>query len=254
MSADVNKPVTDTSPAPGPGPETAATAPEDEIPKPSAPPAPVGANFFEPLQRNPIYNSIKEVLMWRNLVKSAIAFVVVNTIFLLVLKGGYSFLTLTCYALLVVETACFAYAYGTIAYGKFVLKKDLENPLAGKVVITLPRESFTNAAAMLADFTNAAMTVMANAFCFKNIGVSVGCAFGLLFCSWLGKKVRLTTLVYAAALVLFVWPRLYHEQHALIDKYVGMAHQAVIVQVQRLWNMIKEKLPAKVGPFKLKDA
>jgi len=253
MSADESKPVvTETSPTPEP--EAAAAVVEHETPKPSAPSVPAGATFFEPLQQNPLYNSIKEVLMWRNLVKSAVAFVVINTIFLLVLKGGYSFLTLTCYALLVVETACFAYAYGTIAYGKFVLKKDLENPLAGKVVVTLPRESFTNAATMLADFTNAAMTVITNAFCFKNIGVSVGCAFGLLFCSWLGKKVRLTTLVYTAALVLFVWPRLYHEQHALIDKYVGMAHQAVVFQVQRLWNMIKEKLPAKVGPIKLKDA
>jgi len=88
----------------------------------------------------------------------------------------------------------------------------------------------------------------------RTSGVSVGCAFGLLFFSWLGKKMRLTTLMYAATLVMFVWPRLYHEQHVLIDKYVGIAHQAIIVQVQRLWNMVKEKLPPKIGPVKIKDA
>lgn len=191
--------------------------------------------------------------MWKNLVKSGITFALINTLFLLILRGGYSFLTLACYGLLAILCACATFAYGTIAYQHYVLGKPGTNPLEGKR-LAVPRESFAELGGMVGDLINAILLVAADVFFVKDFIATGEFALGLLFAAWLGKKARLTTLAYLATLVLFIWPRLYKEQHEIIDQYAGIAYRYVIGNIQQGIAIVKDQLPAKVGPFKIKNA
>jgi hypothetical protein len=60
--------------------------------------------------------------------------------------------------------------------------------------------------------------------------------------------------MYLVALVLFTLPRLYAEYHEFIDKYVGIAYNYVVANIQKVIALIKEKLPPQVGPIKIKNA
>lgn len=231
--------------------------PSAELVKPSAPEVTcsttTGTCSSNPILKTPLGTCIMETLMWRNLVRSAITFVAINTVFLLILRGGFSFLTLTSYGLLIVFGVCAAYVLGTMGYQHYVLHKAPENPLQ-KTNFQLPRDSFVELGGMIGDLVNAILLIAGDVFFLRNFSTSAWFTFSLLFLAWLGKKARLTAIFYFVTIVLFIWPRLYHEQHEFIDKYAGIAWKYIVEYIQKGIAIAKEKAPAKIGPFKIKNA
>jgi hypothetical protein len=196
-----------------------------------------GTKFCDELKKVEIFEEVKEIFMWRNLVKSLAVFVVVNVFFLLILQCGFSFVGLASWIVLFVLLAALGYDFQFVL-GHF---KGAEPKPVSKLAekkIEVPEKYIDGFFQLPAALTKAAVSIVIDVVTLRCVEFSLAMVGITLFFVMLSRCMRFSTMIYIVLLISFVWPRLYHEQKENIDKLCGKVVELCKVQIQNL----KEKM------------
>jgi len=190
-------------------------------------------------RKHPLYQPVSNILYWKDLVESGLAFAVVNFLFILLIFGDYSVLTLVSYLLLSFLVIAGAYVH----YIQSKSKEPVENPLVAKLRgrdLSISEDLVNPRPAVLA--VNYALEQLREAFLFTNNAHSLKVGLGLWVASIVGNLFSTTCLLYLCSLVASTWPRLYQEKQADIDRLAGIAR----AQADVYGKLAYEKLPPAI--------
>lgn len=193
------------------------------------------------ISSNPLHSEGSYILHWRDPVRTGLLFGILNFFYFLITYGDYSVLTLISYCALAILVAAFAYANGTILYGKYIQGLVVENPLSARWsdAEPVPRYVAEKHLDSLLNFVNAVREVARDVFyCnFPILSLKFAGLFFLL--SLFGKWFSGFTLAYIAVLISFVWPRLYEEKRKEIDHFAKIAND----QIETYTQLALSKIP-----------
>jgi hypothetical protein len=199
------------------------------------------ADFCDAIKTCPLYPGVAEVFLWRDIIRSALIFVIFNFYFFLVCIAEYSVVTLGSYLSLALIGA-------SLAYSKFLaMKGNPKNFIEERVKETdfgVTTETLQRSVESFHKTLEASRKFALRVFSASDKVVTVATAAALLLISQLAKLLSGFGIIYIATLILFIWPRLYEEKKELID-----------AQAAKVYAQIKEKLEpllAKVPGLKPK--
>lgn len=198
---------------------------------------------FAPLRKNRVVEKLDEIFHWKNLILSLIAFVITNLVFYIIVKLEYSFLTLFCYFVLIGTILCFAVGYGPVAYGEYVAKKKVENPIAPYAEkIKIPRDWVKDTATLAGDFVNALLETIFNIIFVKDVCGTIKGFFFFCFLAILSNCCTFCGLVWFTVVVFFIWCPLYDWKKDVIDDLFAKAKKAVSDIYEQVAKIIKDAI------------
>jgi len=195
-------------------------------------------------RQNPVYQRLSAILHWRDVIESGLVFSIGNFFFFLVTYGDYSVLSL----LTILAVAFFSVS------GAFVAQAGIRARIAGKPFVNPLRERFghrtpgfsersvRHAAELVSVFSNHVLASIRNVAFFSCPVHSFVVIFVLYLVSQIGKFFEGLTLLYLLFLIFFIWPRLYAEKHAEIDRLAGKIRD----QVAHFYRLALSKVPPNV--------
>jgi hypothetical protein len=197
-------------------------------------------------ETNPLCKSAHAVFMWTAPLHSLIHLAIATAIFAAFHCYKFTLLSLCAYAVLFAIIAAGVYAYGYIAYARYLAgKPDATNPLQGKAIAKLTREQVDPFVDLVVVIVNAVHGLLAHFIFFSDPAISIAFGIGAWFSAWILGKISFITIAYIATLICFIWPRLYQAQKEAIDKYAGMAVGQISEGVKKVHGIILSNLPKK---------
>jgi hypothetical protein len=184
--------------------------------------------FASSLKISPLYGRVSAVLHWRDPIQSALLFAIGNFFFFLITVGEYTILTLFCYLALALIVVCASYAGATLLRAHYK-KEPAENPFLVKlrnplVVSRATLEPHIDAiVGVLNDFLDLSRAVLY----ITEWSLTAKAAVFIWLVSIVGKLFSGTCLLYMSFLAAFVWPRIYQEKQADIDRLYNLALEKI---------------------------
>jgi hypothetical protein len=194
------------------------------------------------IRTSPFHPEVSYILHWRDPIRTGLLFGIVNLAYFLIIYGEYSVVTLFNYCALALLATAFAYAYGLIAWARYVQGNVIDNPLSSRWAsskIVVSRTVIEKHVDAVYNLVNATLEVLRDIFYCSFPFLSLKFAAIFLVLALFGKWLCGITLAYLGVLVLFVWPRLYEEKKQLIDQYYKLAQD----QIQTYVTLAFDKLP-----------
>jgi len=208
----------------------------------------------EILKKDPLYEKAVEIVYWRDPIASGLLFGIINLFFLLITYGEYSVVTLVSYFFETLIIAAFGYTMYLTLIPR-LQNKPIDPPLREKVKdprFNVSAEDFQRHSDVLADLVNLFLDNLKEAVVCVDLFVTFRAAAVFYLFATLGDWFSGITLLYLASLVLFVWPRLYHEKQQEIDKAVALAVDLANTYYEKgramLPPQVKDRLPATLFP------
>jgi len=190
----------------------------------------------------PLYRAIADSIEWKDYVESGLLFFIFNSLLFLLVWGKYSIVTLISYLFLSFLVFCFSYVNLTNLNASKQSLAEPENPLTqkiGNVDFYVKVENVYPYVDALVRGINLAIYQLRPAFLCEHTIFTAKVACALLVTAIIGKCFTTIGLLYLGGLVLFIWPRLYHEKRADINKAYNIAQE----KVHELLQTVHEKLP-----------
>jgi len=189
----------------------------------------------KPFKESKFFEEMKEIFMWRDLMKSLAVFCAINVFFVLLLCYEFTVLGLICWIFFFVLIAALCFdAMRVIAYFK---GEQAESRLAGKN-IEVPEKYIDGIFDLFKDLFKAFLGVCINAILLKNIVFSLCMLGGFLFLIYLAGHMGICGMLYCAILFSFIWFRLYEDHKQAVDDLFAKLKDFVQKQIEQL----KEKL------------
>jgi len=199
---------------------------------PAAKPATVG-DIVVALQEDPLYQTIADVVYWRDPIRSGLVFAILSLGWFLVAIAEYSVVTLVGYLYL----ALFAVSFALVQYSNVTGKgHPLRNRL-GQIDDLISRQGVGHLAETAHKVFDVQLRLARDALFFTDVAHSLK-ALGLTaLILILGSVFTIPTLVYIKAVLLFLIPRVYEEKKALID---GLYAQALAAAHEKLGPVLSK--------------
>jgi len=233
--------------------EESAPAPEPEPEKKeeeSARAAPAAACSGEcpcemickPFQESEFFAQAKEIFMWEpKVMKSLLAFCVINVFFILLLCYDFTVLGLICWI-------CFFALLAALVFNiKWVIhyfKADFEGSdlLADKDIPYRAElmKGIDGFFGLISAIVQAILGVFFNAVLVRSVPFSLGMIFGFLFLIYLAGHMGICAMSYVAILFCFIWFRLYKECKGPIDDLFAKAKKFLEEQMEKLKGMLNK--------------
>jgi len=219
----------------------AEEAPKEEAPK-EAPKAAATCDgecpcemICKPFQESEFFGELKEIFMWKDLMKSLAVFVAVNIFFVLLLCYDFTVLGLICWIafFLLIAGLCFD-IMRVVAHFK---GEQAESKLAGKE-FEVPAKYIDGVFDLFKSLLKAFLAVCINAILIKNVVFSLSMLGGFLVIIYLAGHWGFAGMLYAAILFSFIWFRLYEDHKQAVDDLFAKIKDMINKQIEQL----KEKL------------
>jgi len=198
------------------------------------------------LKELPLYRAMADSVMWKDYVESGLLFFILNSLLFLLTWGKYSILTLISYLLLSLLMFCFSYVNLTnFQSSKQNMPEPTENPIIqklGNCEFYIKKENVHPYVDCLIRAANLAIYQLRPAYLCEHNILTAKVACGLFVAAMIGKCFSTIMLLYLAILVLFIWPRLYHEKRTEINHAYNVAKE----KVHELSRMAMEKMPENI--------
>lgn len=203
------------------------------------------------LKANPAYNEVSKFVHWRDPIRTGLFFGIFNCFYLLLTWREYTVVSLLSYMALALLLVCFAYANFVVLKAKWIQGKQVENPFMERfegATFHVPRECAEQHLDTILELVNVSIDRSRDVFYCTNNVLSAKYALYFYILATLGTWFSGATLVYLAALGLFIWPRLYEEKHKEIDQLYDLAksHAEKYIQLglSKLPPAVTNKFPA----------
>lgn len=199
-----------------------------------------GTPFVDALKKSPFYSHVSSILHWNDPVQSALLFGIGNFFFFLITCGDYTVVSLFAYLALALLFVAGVYANGTLLRA-YLKKEKYENPFSAKL-----KNPFVLAEGDLKPHVDAFVGVVndflhltRHAIYFTDTVFSVKIAVIVWFIAIVGGAFSGIVLLYGIFLAAFVWPRIYQEKQADIDRVYGIA----LAHLNQYYDLVISKLP-----------
>ena len=198
---------------------------------------------FAPLRDNRVVEKLGEIFHWKNLLLSGLSLVIFNIILYVIVKLGYSFLTLFCYFVLIGTILCFAVGYGPVAYGEYVAKKKVENPIAPYAEkIKIPRDWIKDTAKLAGDFVNSLLETVFNVIFVKDVCETIKAFFFFCVLAILSNCYSFCGLAWVVVDFFFIWTPLYDLKKDLIDDLYERFSKLAKENYEKVVKIIKDAM------------
>jgi len=201
--------------------------------------------FTDVIKKNPLYDEVTKILLWRDPVRSGLLFGIANLFYILFTWGEYSVITLASYLLLSLLIVCFSYTNYIVLKGSWIQGKKVENPFVERFKnqkFHVRRESIDQHVDTVLNLINLCIDEYREVFyCVENLR-SLKYALYFYLAATIGNWFDFITILYIGLLVSFIWPRLYEEKQKEIDQFYNVAKE----QVNNYLQLALSKLPPAV--------
>jgi hypothetical protein len=226
-----------------------------------------GTPFVDALKKSPFYSHVSSILHWNDPVQSALLFGIGNFFFFLITYGDYTVVSLFAYLALALLFVAGVYANGTLLRA-YLKKEKYENPFSAKLknpfVLTegdlKPHvDAFVGVVNDFLHLTRHAIYFTDTVFSVKVYHLpplmiathhldepqltcslfSSQIAVIVWFIAIVGGAFSGIVLLYGIFLAAFVWPRIYQEKQADIDRVYGIA----LAHLNQYYDLVISKLP-----------
>jgi len=198
--------------------------------------------FCDALKTNPLYPGVADVFLWRDIIRSALIFVIFQFYFFLVCIAEYSVVTLGSYLALALIGA-------SMAYSKFLaMKGNPKNFIEERVKETdfgVSADTLQRSVESVHKTLEASRKFALRVFSASDKVLTIATAASLLLISQIAKLLSGFGLIYTVALILFIWPRLYEEKKELIDTHYAKISAQIKEKVDPLLAKIPGLKPKK---------
>jgi len=200
----------------------------------------VGTPFIDALKKSPAYSHVISIIYWNDPIQSALLFGIGNFFFFLITYGEYTVLSLLAYLLLSLLFVAGVYTNGTWLRASFTNEK-YENPFSAKLknpyVLheTELKPHVEALVALLNDLTHLAC----HALYWTDPVFSAKISVIVWFLAIMGNTFSGVFLLYGLFLASFVWPRIYQEKQAEIDR----VYDNVVKHASQYYNLVCSKVP-----------
>jgi len=201
------------------------------------------------VKKDPLYQPLSDILHWRDYVETGLIFVVLNFFFFLLIWGDYSIITLVSWILLSLLVAAASYVNYTLMRAQWSKIPNVENPLAAKLnnrKLYIEPAQIDQHLELIVKVINLILERLREVYLCTNNVLSAKFAFGFWVAAILGNLFQTKTLIFLGIEFAFIWPRLYEEKHAEIDKIAGIVRQKVneltTLAISKMPDNIKKKL------------
>jgi len=202
------------------------------------------------LQKNPAYADVSSVFHWRDPIRSGLLFGIFNFFYILITWGDYTVLTLLSYLALTLLLVCFGYANFVVLKASWFKGTKVENPFKERFKSTkfhVSRNAVEAHIDTILDLTNLTIDTFRDVYYCTNNLVALKFAFYFYLAATIGSWYSGATLIYIVLMVLAIWPRLYEEKQADIDRLSGIAKtqidKGVQIGLSKLPPAITQKFP-----------
>eukprot|EP01103_Thecamoeba_quadrilineata_P017662 TRINITY_DN6367_c0_g1_i1.p1 TRINITY_DN6367_c0_g1~~TRINITY_DN6367_c0_g1_i1.p1 ORF type:complete len:215 (+),score=41.29 TRINITY_DN6367_c0_g1_i1:49-693(+) len=198
-------------------------------------------NLKDLIRSNPYYRTISSIVHWEEPPKTGIIFLIINTFFILLIFGEYSFVTLVSYVFLALLLISAIVSVGMKVIGN-VQKQNFDNPLVNSLQdkdFQIPPSVIDSQLELVHYFIDQAINTLLEAFLLRRKSFTLKVAAVLFFLSMVGNLFSNTVLVYLGLLGAFIFPLTYQQKKTEIDNFASVAFQ----KSRDLSNQAYEKLP-----------
>ena len=189
----------------------------------------------EPFEKSEFFAEMKELFMWDNLMRSLLAFAVMNVFFLLILYFKFSVFGLVCWVLFFALLAALAYDFQHVL--GFFQKKDVPSRFA-EMQFEVPAKYIDGFFDLVASLVKAFLGVAVNAITIRCVPYTLAMVGVFLVLIFLAGHVCCFCTLYIALLFCFIWFRLYRDQKQAIDDLFAKAKDFAKKQIE----LVKEKI------------
>lgn len=199
-----------------------------------------GTPFVDALKKSPLYNRVSAILHWHDPVQSALLFGIGNFFFFLITYGEYTVLSLLAYLTLSLLTVAGVYANGTLLRA-YIKKERHENPFSAKLKkpFVMTEDDAKPHVDAFVGVVNDFVHLARHAIYFTDTVFSIKVAVIVWFIALVGSMFSGVFILYAIFLAAFIWPRIYQEKQAEIDRVSGIA----LSHLDQYYALILSKLP-----------
>eukprot|EP01102_Stenamoeba_stenopodia_P015547 TRINITY_DN5313_c0_g1_i1.p1 TRINITY_DN5313_c0_g1~~TRINITY_DN5313_c0_g1_i1.p1 ORF type:complete len:230 (-),score=70.31 TRINITY_DN5313_c0_g1_i1:190-879(-) len=202
----------------------------------------------EALQINPFFHTASRVVSWKDPVESGLVFTIITAFFYLITCGGYTVVTLVSYLLLAFLLTAAAYVSGLQFYGSFRGQPIVENPLVKRLKnynFTFTRRDLEPHLILLEILINDALAILHQAFSVTDVKYTLKVAGAFWVASFVGSWSP-AALLYLVILAAFIWPRLYAEKKAEIDRAALLLRQKMNFYLKQAIAKLPPAIKAKL--------
>jgi hypothetical protein len=219
---------------------TSSTGPSTAEPETELADVTVGTPFVDALKKSPFYSHVSSILHWNDPVQSALLFGIGNFFFFLITCGGYTVLSLFAYLALALLFVAGVYANGTLLRA-YLKKEKYENPFSAKLKnpYVLTEADIKPHVDAFVGVANDFIHLTRHAIYFTDTVFSVKIAVIVWFVALVGSLFSGVVLLYGIFLAAFVWPRIYQEKQADIDRVYNIA----LTHLNQYYDLVLSKLP-----------
>jgi hypothetical protein len=199
-----------------------------------------GTPFVDALKKSPFYSHVSSILHWNDPVQSALLFGIGNFFFFLITYGDYTVVSLFAYLALALLFVAGVYANGTLLRA-YLKKEKYENPFSAKLKnpFVLTEGDLKPHVDAFVGVVNDFLHLTRHAIYFTDTVFSVKIAVIVWFIAIVGGAFSGIVLLYGIFLAAFVWPRIYQEKQADIDRVYGIA----LAHLNQYYDLVISKLP-----------
>jgi len=184
------------------------------------------------LQANPIFLKISTIVHWRDIVLSALSFVIGNALFFLVTYGEYTYTTLFSYSVILLSLSTLIVSRLQLMRGGSI---DFINQLFGGQDEDTIRATVESSIQVYVAFKNFLLDILK----WSNFPATLILFVSLLLLSQFAKVISGTTLLYIGFLLAFSLPKAYEFKKDLIDQQVSN----IVKIIDEKWKIVEAKAP-----------
>eukprot|EP01094_Clydonella_sp_ATCC50884_P024031 TRINITY_DN5920_c0_g1_i2.p1 TRINITY_DN5920_c0_g1~~TRINITY_DN5920_c0_g1_i2.p1 ORF type:complete len:245 (+),score=78.83 TRINITY_DN5920_c0_g1_i2:69-737(+) len=203
-------------------------------------PAP-SESFMDQLRANKAFVSISSLFKWEEPLATGLLFSIIMVFLFLISFGGYSVLNLAGDIACIFLLMCGLFIFGSQMYGKWKKEAVVHNPIGDRFAkgqLGVSEEWMREAFEMKRLMWNKLMESTRDVICFESPAKSFAWVVLLYIFGVLGSYISGVTFLAIVTLIAFVWPRVYAEQHAVIDaqyakacEKMGEGYEAALAKV-----------------------
>ena len=198
---------------------------------------------FAGLGKSKVAEKLSEIFHWKNIILSVLSFVIFNVLAYTIVKLEYTFLTLFIYFVLIATILCFSIGYGPVAYGEYIAKKKVENPIAPYAEkVKIPRDWIKETANLAGDFVNVLLETVFNIIFVKDVCMTIKGFFAFCFFAILANCYTFCGLVWFFADFFFIWCPLYDFKKDMIDDIFAKVEAALKELFEKVEKAVKDAI------------
>lgn len=200
------------------------------------------------LKEDPLYNEVSNVLHWQDPIRSGLILGIITLTYFLLNRGGYTVVTLVNYLFLSILTVSFGY----VKFFQWKSSQPNGNPFSGMFGTQnfhVSKERAQQHLDTLVALINHTIDGAREVFYCKDPVLSLYFLNIFFFAGWIGSWFSGETILFLTCLGFFIWPRLYQEKHAEIDRAYLLALSEGKKYYAQGISALEKKVPPAAQPY-----